>query len=50
MSMSERKGKIELSLSLPVSRQRKALDISRSSAYRVAAVTGDADLGLMKKF
>ena len=49
MSTPERKAKIERSHDLPISRQCKVLDISRSSAYRTPALVSDADLDLMRK-
>lgn len=48
MSLSERKAKIERSHDLPVSRQCKVLDISRSSAYRAPAGASQDELELMR--
>ena len=47
--MSERKAKIDRNHALVVTRQCKALAISRSSAYRAATVVGAEDLDLMRK-
>ena len=47
--MSERKGRINRQHALPISRQCAALDICRSSAYRVSACANKADLELMEK-
>jgi len=47
--MSERKGKIDRQHGLSISRQCKALDICRSSAYRFPGLVNDADLEMMRK-
>jgi putative transposase len=47
--MPERKAKILRSHDLPISRQCKVLDISRSSAYRELALVSDEALDLMRK-
>jgi len=47
--LSERKGRINRQHALPISRQCAALDICRSSAYRVSACANKADLELMEK-
>jgi len=49
MSQTERKEKIDRQHTLPISRQCKVLDISRSSAYRVPSVVNDDDIELMHK-
>ncbi len=49
MNRCERKAKVNKKHSLPVSRQCKILDISRSSAYRLPSQVNDEDLALMKK-
>jgi len=49
MSISERKTKVNRYHALPVSRQSKVLDISRSSAYRMPADTNNDDVDLMRK-
>jgi putative transposase len=47
--VSERKAKIDRQHGLSISRQCKALDISRSSAYRFPGLVNDADLEMMLK-
>ncbi len=47
--MPERKAKVDRSHALPVSRQCKVLDISRSSAYRMPAAVDSEALDLMRK-
>jgi len=49
MSLSERKTKIDRSHKLAITRQCKALAISRSSAYRVSGKTNPGDVELMRK-
>jgi len=49
MSIPERKTKVNRSHALPVSRQCKVLDISRSSAYRMPSVANSEELDLMRK-
>ena len=49
MSMAERKKKVDRAHELPISRQCRALDISRSSAYRKAAGASAEDIDLMRK-
>jgi len=47
--MAERKKKVDRAHELPISRQCRALDISRSSAYRKAAGASAEDIDLMRK-
>jgi len=47
--MSERKAKINRQYELSVVRQCQVLEISRSSAYRVAGAVSDEELALMRK-
>ncbi len=47
--MAERKAKIDRQHALPISRQCTALDICRSSVYRLPGEVNDADLELMRK-
>jgi len=47
--MAERKKKVDREHSLPISRQCRALDISRSSAYRKPAGVSAEDIDLMRK-
>jgi putative transposase len=47
--MAERKEKLDRAHKLPISRQCRALDISRSSAYRKAAGASVEDIDLMRK-
>ena len=49
MSTAERKKKVDKAHKLPISRQCRALDISRSSAYRKAAGASAEDIDLMRK-
>ncbi len=49
MSIPERKTKVDRSHALPISRQCNALDISRSSAYRIPSEANGEELDLMRK-
>jgi putative transposase len=49
LSTAERKKKVHKAHKLPISRQCRALDISRSSAYRKAAGASAEDIDLMRK-
>jgi len=49
LSLSERKAKIDRQHTLPISRQCRLLDVSRSSAYRVTTGINAEDIDLMHK-